>query len=500
LQMRNSIQIKLIAFAVVGSILALGLIVTLSSLKEAERSEMALLDQLDELQVSLVNFTVVADRTLHGEADDSIEEWKASLLDSINLLQAIPLGGAEEQMLGDEIEDYLEGLRWSLVKDYFEEMQGTGSVDGDAKMKWVFTKIRQATIALNKISEIKYAKMLGIWNQSTRAAYLIAGAIVILLVFNGRHLYRIIIRPINALRKGLLKVGEGDLTVSLPIIRNDELGDLTKIFNEGVVNLKNVTASVEVLNREIHEKQEIQNQLHSAMDKLAESNRELEQFAYVASHDLQEPLRMVSSYTQLLQKRYGDSLGDDANRWIEFATDGAKRMKTLIEDLLAFSRLSTREGNKAEVDMNDVYKQACQNLESRIADTGATISCEDLPVLWGDRSRLISLLQNLIGNALKYRKEGVPSAVEITCNEVEGEYVFQVIDNGIGIESKFADKIFLIFQRLHPHGRYEGTGIGLALCRRIVEQHGGSIRLASKGVDQGTTIQFNIHRSKNEND
>ena len=229
---------------------------------------------------------------------------------------------------------------------------------------------------------------------------------------------------------------------------------------------------------------------------LARSNEELERFAYVASHDLQEPLRMVSSYTQLLAKRYKGRLDDDADEFIAFAVDGASRMQRLIADLLAYSRVGSRNEAFARTDCAAAFETACRNLTASIEESGATVTRDDLPTLHADPAQLVQLLQNLIGNAVKYRSDEPPE-VHVSCEQKNGECFFGVKDNGIGIDPKYADQVFVIFQRLHTREEYAGTGVGLAICKKIVERHGGSIWIESQ-PGEGTTVWFSIPTKEDE--
>lgn len=235
-------------------------------------------------------------------------------------------------------------------------------------------------------------------------------------------------------------------------------------------------------------KQSEQQMVQLTMD-LKRSNQELEQFAYVASHDLQEPLRAVTSYTQLLAQRYQGNLDAKADKYINHIVDGASRMQQLINDLLAYSR--TGRGQEFELaDCNAVVERSLSNLQIAIAETKATITYESLPTVMADEFQLIQLFQNLIGNALKFCRQEVP-LIHISALLKESEWQFSVSDNGIGIEAEYADRIFIIFQRLHGRREYAGTGIGLAICKRIVERHGGRIWVESVS-GQGATFYFTI--------
>ncbi len=239
-----------------------------------------------------------------------------------------------------------------------------------------------------------------------------------------------------------------------------------------------VTGAVVVF-RDITERKLAEKDLRETMRELARSNRELEQFAYIVSHDLQEPLRMVRSYVELLQRRYTDQLDRDAEEFIEFAVDGAARMQRMIEALLSYSRVGSRGGEFGPVDLTDVVDEALANVHAAVEESGAKIDVDALPTVWADRAQMVQLLQNLIGNAIKFRDD-VPPRVEITARSRGGEAVVSVSDNGIGIPAEQRENIFGIFHRNDTAQERPGTGIGLAICKKIVERHNGSIWVESE--------------------
>ncbi len=231
--------------------------------------------------------------------------------------------------------------------------------------------------------------------------------------------------------------------------------------------------------------------LASQAEDLRRSNDELEQFAYVASHDLQEPLRKVASFCQMLDRRYTGQLDERADQYIAFAVDGAKRMQLLINDLLAFSRVGRTSAGMVEVDCNDLAARALDTLEEVREETGCDVEVGSLPLVHGDASLLTQLFQNLLGNAMKFRAPDRPCKVRLAA-ELEGEqWHFRCEDNGIGVEPQYAERVFVIFQRLHSKDQYDGTGIGLALCKKIVEYHGGQIWLDTERT-QGSAVHWTL--------
>ncbi len=244
------------------------------------------------------------------------------------------------------------------------------------------------------------------------------------------------------------------------------------------------------LSVELDERRRAEQRMAQYASDLARSNAELEQFAYVASHDLQEPLRMVASFTQLLARRYQGKLDQNADEFIGFAVDGARRMQELINDLLAYSRVGTRGKPPAPTDLTEVLKDAEANLHQAIAESGAVITHDPLPVVSGDPVQLTQLFQNLLANAIRFRSGAAPR-IHVSAQAREADWLLSVKDNGIGMAPEHQERIFAIFQRLHGRGEYPGTGIGLAICKKIVERHGGHIWVES-APGQGSTFYFNI--------
>lgn len=245
-----------------------------------------------------------------------------------------------------------------------------------------------------------------------------------------------------------------------------------------------------VVFKDITERKLAEKDLRETLAELARSNRELEMFAYVVSHDLQEPVRMVQSYVQLLERRYGDRLDEEAAEFIGFAIDGTRRMQNMIEDLLRYSRVESRGDRFEPTDLNQVLEEALSNLAASIEESGARVQSDELPELSVDRSQMIQLFQNLVGNAIKFSGDRRPQ-VRISAQSDSESWTISVGDNGIGIPEEQRERIFAIFQRLHGPDDYPGTGIGLAICKKIVERHGGSIWVES-APEEGSTFYFRL--------
>ena len=250
------------------------------------------------------------------------------------------------------------------------------------------------------------------------------------------------------------------------------------------------TQDITALKQSEQQLQELNQVLEKRAAELMTSNRELERFAYVASHDLQEPLRMVSSFLQLLDRQYSVGLDEKAREYINFAVGGAERMKRLILDLLTYSRVGTVNEPFQLVDMNALVKNVVQIFESRFEKEQVTLKIDHLPTIQGNTTQLQQLMQNLIGNALKYKSDK-PPVVEVGCTEEANRFIFFVKDNGIGINPRYFEKIFVVFQRLHPIDNYSGTGIGLAICKKIIERHHGEIWVSSE-EGKGSTFYFSL--------
>ena len=301
-----------------------------------------------------------------------------------------------------------------------------------------------------------------------------------------------VLRHVRGLVTAAKKMRMGNLSARSGVEHGPgEIGELARSFDEMAAALEQQVAELRKAEGDLKElNEDLEKRVIDRTLELKRSNEDLEQFAYVASHDLQEPLRMITNYLQLLRQRYKDQLDTNAHDFIGFALDGSKRMNQLIHDLLAYSRVGTHGKELVVTECGQALADALANLTVAIEESQAEITHDPLPSVVGDEVQLTQLFQNLIGNAVKFRGD-VPPKIHVGVQRKGGDWEFTVRDNGIGIADQDFQRIFIVFQRLHSRDKYPGTGIGLSVCKKIVERHGGRIWVESK-VGRGTTFHFTI--------
>ena len=389
---------------------------------------------------------------LHESSRDLLHvESKAEVAESVlrTAVNVLDLPGVSIYLFDEEADLLYPAANSSYVKEVFGEMPTFGP-DDEAITRWTFNRGESFTL-----------RDIG----------------------NTNHAYR----EDTPLKSGIwIPLGDHGVIA----IVSEETG----AFSEEIRRLADLLAAtaesaLDRVEREEKRKQ-YEQKLEETVSKLEASNTKLERFAYIASHDLQEPLRMISSYLQLLERRYADELDSDAREFIGYAVDGAERMRDMINDLLTYSRIDTHGDPFELVDVGGVVDQTIENLQIAIRESGATVEVGDLPTLPGDENQLIQLFQNLVENAIKYGGDDSPT-VRIDAEELEDAWRFSVRDDGIGIDPDDVDRIFQVFSRLHRIDEYSGTGIGLSLCQKIVERHGGGIEVESE-PGEGTTFVFTL--------
>ncbi len=410
-----------------------GYVVVYRDITEHKRAEETIKQQADLIRMSF-------DAIIVGKFDGGIESWNDGAEKLYGYSESEAVGHAVHQLLSTTFP-----IPWSRIEF---ELKNGGIWEGELQH---YTKSGQKVIVSSRIQVVKR-------DDGTEA----------LLETN---------RDITQRKK-------------MEVHNKNLLEEEKQLSEELIATNEELQATTEELRTSNEELIYAQNSLRDIINKLKISNRELEQFAYVASHDLQEPLRMVSSFTQLLERRYKDQLDDDADDYIGFIVEGAQRMKNLIDDLLTFSRLNTEIREFEIVLMEVALDDVLTNLKASIKENNAQITHDTLPTIKGDPLQINQLLQNLIANAIKFHGENQP-IIHISAHEFGKDWLFSISDNGIGIEQHHQEQIFNIFKRLHTRDEYEGTGIGLSICKRIVQKHGGKIWVESE-PGKGTTFYFTI--------
>jgi signal transduction histidine kinase len=365
-----------------------------------------------------------------------------------------------------------------------------GEIDSSARQQ--FDEVRDRIARLQgSISAERAVAAVDVKAGVTHLVELLISAGVVILL-TGILLFvalRVLVtRPVDRLAEDVRAVAGGDFT---HIIHTDGPPELVDLGSGVDAMRQRILRDLDEVRQSRLIVEEANSRLESQADELLRSNRDLEQFAYVASHDLQEPLRKVASFCQLLQRRYAGQLDERADQYIAFAVDGAQRMQRLINDLLAFSRIGRVTTNFVEIDLNEIVAGAAAHHEQQLAPVGGRITWTDLPVIRGEEPLLTALVQNLISNSIKFQRPDTPPVIEFSARLDGDAWEISCVDNGIGIEPEFAEKVFVIFQRLHGKEAYPGTGIGLAVAKKIIEYHGGRIWVDSS-VEAGTAIRFTL--------
>ncbi len=443
--------------------------------------------ELEELQSDLVNaesavraFALSGDEQLLTAYTDLAYGRPDKVRSGLGaVLPRVPGLTAHFDALADATDHWRAGYAKPLIEETRERGGGEVYFEWRTEGEQLFAEVRRPLRdALDELIDFRTAgaQSMRTWQQVLLGSVLalaVLGLVAGILVW--RYLRQWVIDPLAELASDSRAVAGGALDRPVTV--------------DGPHEIVTLAADVE------HMRRHLVTQIattESARAELEASNRDLEQFAYVASHDLQEPLRKVASFTQLLQRRYGDRLDERAHQYIEFAADGALRMQRLIQDLLAFSRLGRNQQPPEPVAVADCLADALSNLTETLEETGARVTADPLPEVLGHSGLLTQLLQNLVANAVKFRRPDTVPEVHIGVERVGSEWLFRCSDNGIGIEPRHAERVFAIFQRLHAKDAYGGTGIGLAMCKRIVEHHGGRIWVEHQDVSRGTTVRWTL--------
>ncbi|MBK1650543.1 sensor histidine kinase [Rhabdochromatium marinum] len=440
--------------------------------------------RLTELRHLSSELMLIAHEYRHWPGERPRQQWSATYHKVMHLLQEAPGLESSPVALTAGVTALDEIFQHFIAQS--EQVAQPGGLAQqeypDAQFQHLLIEHRQLIAQLERQQFVQRQRL----NEALNTARTVFGlAVVILLLvalFVALSLRRRLRQPLQLLITQAERYANGDLSARSQLRQSDELGDLSRSFDQLGEALARSMTSRDLLEVEVALRETSEAEQAALLAELKRSNVELQQFAYVASHDLQEPLRTITSYVQLIERRYADQLDEDGREFIAFAVDGANRMRTLIDDLLTLSRVSTHGKPFESVAIASVVEQTRSDLHQALEDTGAKLSIGELPVIWADPTQMRQLFDNLLVNALRYRRMDEPVMVQIQARPSpasEPGWIFSVCDNGMGIEPRFFERIFVLFQRLHGRGEYPGTGIGLAICKRIVERHGGRIWVES---------------------
>ena len=464
--------------------------------------------QADGAYVGLLDAEVAVRAYVATGDDTALEAYTRAV--EVDAAGVVPDAGLVDRLgLDDELaaaRAQAESSVRAWVSEYAERAIATTAQDGPGRVRAVdqargselFGAARADTARYDDALRAERVERLDALDRWSRALFgsvlVLVGSALAVGIILWVCLKRWVTEPMAELAHRVRRVSSGSLDEPVVTSGPAEIADLAQDVEHMRVELVNQVAEIKSSHEDAARSHEL---LAEQARELERSNRDLEQFAYVASHDLQEPLRKVASFCQLLEKRYGDQLDDRGHEYIKFAVDGAKRMQVLINDLLTFSRVGRLNTAPTEVDLNVAFDEAVDNLSAVVEDSEVEIRRPDgpLPTVTGDATLLTMVFQNLLGNAVKFRRSELRPRVVVECgpDPADGNagWLISVADNGIGIPEEFADKVFVIFQRLHGRDVYSGTGIGLAVCKKIVEYHGGTIWIDPSYTD-GTRICFTL--------
>ncbi|MET8282158.1 ATP-binding protein [Micromonospora sp. NPDC005174] len=502
-----SLRRRVITLLTVVGVLLIGLAVAEAAVAARNRTQIdAILNQTGPLRVQsqeLLNAVLDQETAVRGYAvsgdladlgpyEAGLDQEKATVAAMRALLHDYPQIGQELRTVEERSAQWRQAVAEPVITTTEQEGTRAGQALVTEQARQRFDQVRSAVGDLQQeILAARERAAADVRESSNVLVVLLIVAALVVVVAGAvllLSLDRMVVRPLTGLATQVREVAEGDYQHRIATVGPPEFIRL----GDDVDAMRQKIASDLAEVREARERIEwVNSQLQKQAEELTRSNRDLEQFAYVASHDLQEPLRKVASFCQLLQRRYAGQLDERADQYIAFAVDGAQRMQRLINDLLAFSRIGRLTTGFVEVDLNKVMGDVAGQTEAARQYADAELTWTELPVIRGEEPLLTNLLANLVSNSIKFRRPDVPPKVHISARLVDAEWEISCQDNGIGIEPEFADKIFVIFQRLHSKDAYPGTGIGLAIVKKIVEYHGGRVWVDTD-VPEGTAIRFTL--------
>jgi len=475
-------------------VLGVGLILFWSSRQVEEGIKR--IDTTSQAVHSAFMLRVVMDEYLAHRGTRTLGQWEKHREALGKILDEMPSESIDPALLADLKDSY--GSVTALAPKVIRTQSSRQADDHsqDAKIKEMVTllmllRLEQLVNAANDLSTATQSLTLRRKHFVQQIILAVSVSMVIVILINIYLIRKSVVHPLKILSRGAEKIGAGNFDYVKEIKSDDEVGNLAQAFSTMIEGLEKRDVALKKAREELEMRvRERTMELQRSNEELKRSNDDLEYFAYVASHDLQEPLRNVASCLQLLEKKYNKRLDADADQYIHYAVESAVRMKELIQNLLTFSRIATRGMPPEPTDCEQILDQTLKNLKTAISEAGAVVTHDPLPTIPADDAQLLQAFQNLIANAIKFRGDD-PPRVHVSAVKNKSEWVFSVKDNGIGIESQHLDRIFVIFQRLHKRSQYDGTGMGLAIVKKVVERHHGRVWVESE-LGVGTTFYFTI--------
>lgn len=491
------LRVVTVGSCVIGAVIVLALAYVSVSLQQSDRAQAV----ADHLQQRVFALAAASGDYLLLREEWARSEWLArheSLGMAIEKAEAVGVLDSSEMRSLRQAYDVAGSTFHNLIELAPSQAMSGSAMNADRRlMANVLSRVREME-AITKRVHLRYRAA---FEQSLYAAVVIflvaVGAALVALVGSWAAVYQRLGRPLAEISAGIGSISRGEYRQQIKVRRNDEMGEIAIALNAlsetlslTMVSRNQLLWEAELRSKSEAETQRLNGELEKAIADLGRSNKELEEFAYVASHDLQEPLRATSSYAKLLGRRYQGLLDEKADHYLKHCLEGCDRMQRMINDLLTYSRVSSRWIEPVVTDSVEALKAAIGNLTAQLEEAGATVNHFDLPVVLASFDALTRLFQNLIENAIKYRSAPAP-IIDVEASRDGEMWLFAVRDNGIGIDPAYHERIFSIFQRLHTRQEYDGTGIGLAICRRIAERHGGRIWVASE-EGGGATFYFTL--------
>ena len=448
-------------------------------------SELAQIEKIELFENSVSRLGLITEYYLSHREDRYINSW-ITLIDEIENLYTEIEEFREYHIISESIPSIRRAFEL-IVDIKTNPGRYADNTREDELLSRATTRIRsdvrQLMISSHHVSITRFNAVQTLQVDQRLDFLFVLIPVILVLLLMAYMMRRHIISSLEKIQEGTTAFSSGNLDARIELDDDDELGKLADQFNSMASQLQ----------QQIESERQLKTELEVKAAELEKSNEELEQFAYTASHDLKEPLRMIRSFMELLQKKYEDKLDEKAQNYIHFAVDGSRRMAELIDDLLEYSRINRVYSDIKEVDTAELVNSVLQMYAVKIEKLDAKIKTGELPVVIGVPVSLKLIFQNLISNALKYHEEGKMPSIEIGATESATHWEFYISDNGIGIDEEYFEEIFILFKRLHSNQQYQGTGMGLAMCRKAVEQHGGTISVKSK-PEVGTTFYFTIKK------